>query len=967
MLSGFVDRSAAPPLAEAFGDMRRMEAELKAAIEGEVRFDNGSRALYATDASNYRQVPIGVVIPRTVDDVIETVRICHRYGAPLLPRGAGTSLCGQCCNVAVVLDFSKYMNRIIALDVQNKTARVQPGVVLDDLRHAAERHGLTFAPDPATHNHNTLGGMIGNNSCGPHSVMGGTTVQNMIELDILTYDGTRMMVGACDEPADERAADICARLRRLRDTYADDIRRHFPEIPRRVSGYNLQALLPEHGFNLAQALVGSEGTCVTVLEATVRLVENPAQRTLLVLGYKDVYESADHVTEVMDARPIAVEGIDNQLVADMEALDMHRQHLKLLPEGGGWLLAEFGGPSAEDAKAQAQRLMETLRKAERPPSMKLYDDPAQQEQVWKIRESGLGATAHVPHKKITWEGWEDSAVPPEKLGEYLRKLRTLFDKYGYDGDLYGHFGQGCVHTRIDFDLETAEGIRKYREFIHEAAHLVVSLGGSISGEHGDGQSKADLLPIMFGERLIQAFREFKGIWDPHWRMNPGKVIGAYHVDQNLRLGTGYNPPAVKTAFHYPLDKGSFSHAMLRCVGVGECRKKSGIMCPSYMATGEEMHSTRGRAHLLFEMLRGETIQGGWKDESVHEALDLCLSCKGCKGECPVQVDIATWKAEFMSHYYAGRLRPANAYAFGLIDRWAALTSHMPRLANFLTQKEPFARLAKRLAHIAPQRRITPLAAQSFSAWFRQRPDTGRRGARIILWPDTFNNYFHPEVAQAAVEVLEHAGFSVRIPAVHLCCGRPLYEFGMVDRARRYLSRVMEALAADIRDGTPIIGLEPACVSVFRDELPNLFPHSEQALRLRKQVFLLSDFLERTGKSGVFPRLQRRALVHAHCHHKAVLKTEAEQALMRKLGLDFDMPESGCCGMAGSFGFEKHKYEVSVRCAERVLLPAVREAAPGTLIIANGFSCREQIAQLTQREPLHLAQVLRMALRHEEQH
>ena len=963
MLPRLVEDAPAQPLAPEFGNMNRLADELRAAVSGEVRFDDGSRALYATDASNYRQVPIGIVVPRTTEDVIETVRICHRYGAPVLPRGGGTSLCGQCCNVAVVMDFSKYLNRIISIDTENKTARVQPGVVLDDLRHAAEEHGLTFAPDPATHSHNTLGGMIGNNSCGPHSVMGGTTVENVIELDVLTYDGLRMRVGAMtdEEIRSEtgRRRNLFAHLQALRDTYADEIRSRYPQIPRRVSGYNLNALLPENGFNVAQALVGSEGTCVVVLEATVRLLDSPRCRTLLVLGYKDVFETGDHVPEVMRAGPIALEGIDDRLVQDMDMIDMHPDNIRLLPEGGGWLLVEFGGDSMDEANAQAQRLMDALRKSDKPPSMKLFDEPAQQHKVWKVRESGLGATAHVPNKPITWEGWEDSAVPPERLGEYLRKLRALFDKYDYDGDLYGHFGQGCVHTRINFDLETAPGIRKYRNFIHEAAHLVVSMGGSISGEHGDGQSKAELLPIMFGDRLMQAFREFKGIWDPHWRMNPGKVIGAHRADQNLRLGANYDPPIAKVEFHYPGDKGNFSRAMLRCVGVGECRKKSGVMCPSYMATGEEMHSTRGRARLLFEMLRHDVITHGWKDESVRESLDLCLSCKGCKGECPVKVDMATYKAEFMSHYYAGRLRPLNAYAFGMIDRWAGMASHMPRVANLLTQAEPFARIAKTLAHIAPQRRITPFAQQSFTDWFMHRPGPHTGGERVILWPDTFNNYFHPDVAKAAVEVLEHAGYAVSIPGVHLCCGRPLYEFGMVSRARNYLQRVMDVLERDIHAGTPVIGLEPACVSVFRDELPNLFPHSEQAMRLRQQVFLLSEFLEQRRYTP--PKLDRHAIVHAHCHHKAVLKTDAEEAVMHKLGLDYRLLDSGCCGMAGSFGFEKEKYEVSMRCAERMLLPAVRDAGSDTLIVADGFSCREQIAQATGRNSLHLAQVLRMAL------
>ncbi|MGV3652857.1 MAG: FAD-binding and (Fe-S)-binding domain-containing protein, partial [Noviherbaspirillum sp.] len=639
----------------------------------------------------------------------------------------------------------------------------------------------------------------------------------------------------------------------------------------------------------------------------------------------------------------------------------HPHDLELLPPGKGWLLVEFGGGSKDASDAQARRLMKALKGTADAPSMKLYDDPPVERLIWKVRESGLGATAHVPDKPITWEGWEDSSVPPENLGKYLRALRALFDRYGYGCDLYGHFGQGCVHTRIDFDLQTAEGIRKFREFLHEAAHLVVSLGGSVSGEHGDGQSKAELLSIMYGDQLMQAFREFKAIWDPDGKMNPGKVIDAYRADQNLRLGTAYDPPVQPVFFHYPEDNGNFARTVLRCVGVGECRKKEGTMCPSYMATREERHSTRGRAHLLFEMLRGEVITRGWKSDEVHEALDLCLSCKGCKGECPVNVDMASYKAEFMAHYYHDRLRPASAYAFGLIDLWAHYASHMPGAVNFLSAHQPFLGMAKRMLGMAPQRRIPPFARRSLLDWLRGRSSPAASGPRVILWPDTFTNYFHPEIGIAAVEVLEYAGWTVDVPRMHLCCGRPLYEFGMLDRARAYLAHILDALDRDIHAGTPIIGLEPACVSVFREELPNLLPHDEQARRLRGQVFMLSEFLEQRHDRFPFPKLDRQAVVHGHCHHKSVLKMDAEQSVLSKLVAGFDMLDSGCCGMAGSFGFEKAKYAVSMQCAERVLLPAVREAAPDTLIIADGFSCREQILQATRAQPLHLAQVLRMAM------
>ncbi|MGE5638529.1 MAG: FAD-binding and (Fe-S)-binding domain-containing protein [Clostridia bacterium] len=928
------------------GDLVR---DLEQAIEGEVRFDAGSRALYATDASNYRQVPIGVVLPRTKQDVVRTVELCRRHGVPVLSRGGGTSLCGQTCNVAVVMDFSKYMNRVLEIDPVRKEARVEPGCVLDDLRDAAGKHGLTFAPDPSTHDHNTLGGMIGNNSCGPHSVMGGETVHNVVELEVLTYDGKRMWIGKekCDP-------EILAKLKAFRDEYAEDIRKGFPTIPRRVSGYNLPALLPENGLNVAQAVVGSEGTCVVVLEARVRLLDNPPARSLLVLGYPDVYSAGDHVPDVMKSGPIALEGIDDRLISDMKSVGLHPGDEKLLPDGGGWLLVEFGGKDKREADARACAAMEALRKKKDAPQMRLYDDPRQEGLIWKMRESGLGATAHVPQKKITWEGWEDSSVPPEKLGTYLRELRKLFERYGYDCDLYGHFGQGCVHTRIDFDLETAEGIRTFRAFLHDAAKLVTSLGGSISGEHGDGQSKAELLPIMYGERLMEAFRRFKGIWDPGNRMNPGKVVDAYRADENLRIGVRYDPPPLKTWFHYPNDGGDAHRAALRCVGVGECRRHSGgVMCPSYRATREEMHSTRGRARLLWETMKGEAVTGGWKEPAVKEALDLCLSCKGCKGECPVNVDMATYKAEFLAHYYEGRLRPLGAYAFGYIDKWSRLGSHAPGLFNALSNSS----LAKRLAGIHPKRMLPALASEPFTGSFKPKG----QGMKVILWPDTFNNYFHPEVAHAAADVLAAAGCEVTIPRQPLCCGRPLYEFGLLDSARSYLRKVIGSLKSEIEQGVPIVGLEPACVSVFRDELPNLLAYDEQAKRLHEQTYLLSEFLVRKAPRFPFSRVKRKAVVHGHCHHQAILKMDAERELLRRLGMDFEVLDSGCCGMAGSFGFEEGKYDVSVKCAERVLLPAVREAGRETVVLANGFSCREQIQSLAGRETVHLAQLLKSTL------
>ena len=943
--------------------------DLRARIAGEVRFDGASRALYSTAGSNYRQVPLGVVIPRTVDDIVQTVAACRDHGAPIFGRGGGTSLAGQCCNVAVAIDCSKYLNELLDLDPEGKQARVQPGLILDHLRHAAERHHLTFAPDPSTHDHCTLGGMIGNNSCGVHSVMAGKTDENVNELDILLYDGTRMRVGATsDDDLDRiidhggRQGDIYRRLKALRDKYADAIRREFPHIPRRVSGYNLPWLLPENQFNVARALVGSEGTCVMVLEASVRLVDSPQFRTLAVLGYPDVYSAADDVPRILSYGPIGLEGMDDRLVDDIKHIGVREDSLRELPEGKGWLLVEFGADTRDEADAKARRMVDDLGRQGRAPSSKIFDDREHEQQIWRTREAGLGATAHVTSDHPTWEGWEDSAVPPDRLGGYLRDLRKLLDGYGYIGDFYGHFGQGCLHTRINFDLFTAPGIEKFRRFIGEAADLVVSYGGSLSGEHGDGQSRAEFLPKMFGPEIMEAFREFKGIWDPLNRMNPGKIVDPYRIDENLRYGSDYSHPSPATHFQFPDANGNFAHAMQRCVGVGECRRLDhGTMCPSFQVTREEKHSTRGRAHLLWEMLEGDPVTGMWRNDDVKEALDLCLSCKGCKGDCPVHVDMATYKAEFLSHYYKRRLRPRHAFAFGLITWWARLAARAPGLVNFATHAPGLSQLAKLAAGMAMEREVPRFANRTFTETFRRYPrrvvDEPRE--KVLLWPDTFNNHFHPHTAMAAAELLDGAGFKVLLPRRRVCCGRPLYDYGFLDLARRFLLDVLDAIRPEIRAGVPVVVLEPSCAAVFRDELPNMLPHDEDARRLASQVTLLGAFVERQTERFKLERIDASLLYHGHCHQKAIFGTSDDVKLLRSLGAKVDAPDTGCCGMAGSFGFEAGHFEVSKAVGERVLLPAARAAADAT-IVADGFSCREQVLQLAGKRSKHIAEILREA-------
>lgn len=973
-------RASADAPDESFPQASELEHELKRTVRGEVRFDRGSRALYATDASNYRQVPIGLVVPHDNDDVKATVAACRKHGAPVLPRGAGTSLAGQCCNVAVVLDFTKYMNRILDIDPVGRRARVQPGLVLDTLRQTADvAHQLTFGPDPSTHNRCTLGGMIGNNSCGTHSLLAGKTVDNVEELRILLYDGTEMTVGATNAEALDlvlrersRASDIYAKLVAIRDRYADLVRARFPKIPRRVSGYNLDQLLPEHGFNVARALVGSEGTCAVVLEATVRLIPSPQHRTLVGLGYPDAFAGADDVPDILPFHPIGLEGFEGVMVESLRKKGA--ANLDLVPEGRGILLVELASDDPGGSREAAERMVERVTRGPGQPRARIYTEP-EAAAVWRIRESGPRAASNMPGAPPRWEGWDDASVAPEKLGAYLRDLRRLLDEHHYEAAFYGHFGEGCIHMQVSFDLQSDPGIRRYAEFIDRAADLVVSYGGSLSGEHGDGQSRGALLPKMFGEELVQAFRQFKSAWDPDNKLNPHKVVDAYLPTENLRLGAQYAPLDPPTHFQFPDDGGSLAKASLRCLGLGACRKhEGGTMCPSYMATLEEQHSTRGRARMLFELLQGDIIRDGWQDEHVKDAFDLCLSCKACKSECPTNVDIATYKAEFLSHYYEHHRRPLHAYAFGLIDKWARAASIAPRLANLVNRSPGVSQALRHVLHLAPERTLPAFAAESFRKSARARGvatvwDDRHPGAktakeperRVILWVDTFNNYFHPAICQAALEVLEAAGFSVSIPRGHLCCGRPLYDFGMLDRAVHYLQRILQALGQEIDDGRPIVVLEPSCASVFRDELRNLLPSDPRAARLGRQTFLLGEFLEQHAPGFQPPPLQQKILLHSHCHHKAIMTPGAEAGLLRRIGADVQVLDAGCCGMAGPFGFDEDKFEVSRAIGERALLPTVRQADAASLIVSDGFSCREQIAQGTKRRAMHLAEILQLAL------
>ncbi|HEY1985873.1 MAG TPA: FAD-binding and (Fe-S)-binding domain-containing protein [Terracidiphilus sp.] len=989
-----------PPLEhERFAAHRELEAQLKATVRGEVRFDLGSRTLYAADASNYRQLPIGVIVPRDAADVAAAMAACRATGAAVLPRGAGTSLAGQCANVAVVFDFSKYMNGLGAIDATAKLATVEPGIILDRLREAAEVHHLTYAPDPATHSRCTLGGMIGNNSCGVHGLLGGKVADNVESLDLVLYDGTRMTVGRT-APAEldtvirngGRAGQIYAGLASLRDRYAELIRAQFPRIPRRVSGYNLDELLPENGFHLARALVGTEGTCATIVSATLNLTSSPPFRVLTALAFPDAFLAADAVPRALEHGPIGLEGFDALLLDFMRRKSLAVDDVSLLPPGGGFLLVEMGAWTAEDAQSKAEGLAQAAQEWTVPPVARIYN-AADAARVWFVRENALGATVFVPGEPEGWEGWEDAGIPPAHLGAYLRKLVALMNEYGYRSPLYGHYGQGCVHLRINFDFRTEQGLRNFREFIDRAADLVLSFGGSLSGEHGDGQARAALLPKMFGPELMQAFREFKALWDPDNRMNPGKVVDAvrvYDPVENLRHGpvsagesaaNAHAHAKLETHFVFAKDGGSLERATERCVGVGACRKTSGgVMCPSYRATGDEQHSTRGRARLLWEMLAGDLRREGFQSEAVHEALDLCLSCKACKTECPVQVDMAAYKSEFLAQRYKGRLHPLHHYIFGFADKLARWGSLTPGITNAILTGPVTSPLIKHIVGVAQQRQLPRLANQSYVQSRNKGAEPGvannvsgasnasGRAAQsaspqvaqvVLLWPDTWNNYYHPQTLAAAEMVLTEAGFQVVTPQGHLCCGRALYDFGHLGAARSYLANVLARMAPHIEAGVPFIFLEPSCASVFKDELPELFPNDARAQRMGELVWLLADWLAAKAPDFATGRLNgAHILIHGHCHHKAVFGgPKKEIALLRQAGATVEMIEAGCCGMAGPFGFEADKFEVSKTIAKQGLLPAVEAAGPMTIVVADGFSCREQIAQLGHKQALHFVEVL----------
>ncbi|TVT08461.1 FAD-binding oxidoreductase [Amycolatopsis bartoniae] len=912
-------------------------------------FDAGTLALYTTDASNYRHTPLGVVLPRTVDDVVAAVAACREAGAPVIARGGGTSIAGNACGPGVVLDTSRHLRGVRELDAQARTARVAPGTVLDDLQAVAAPHGLRFGPDPSTHSRCTLGGMIGNNACGSHSVAWGRTADNVESLDVLLYDGTRMTVGATSRSeVDRRAAlpgtegRVYRELRDLVDGNLALLRKELSTWGRRVSGYGLEHLLPENGFNVARALVGSEGTCVAVLDATVRLVELPKHKALAVFGFESDIAAADAVPAILERKPLTVEGLDVELVR------LTSSGGEDLPDGNAWLMVELTGDTLDEARDRAHEVARELRR----PHVVLTD-PAAQRRLWRIREEGAGLATRMADGSEAWPGWEDAAVPPERLGSYLREFKQLLARHGRKTVVYGHYGEGCLHMRIDFDLLSRPGQENFRAFLEDAADLVAAHGGSLSGEHGDGQARSELLPRMYSPEVMALFERFKGIFDPDDRMNPGVLVRPRPVDADLRVRAATIP----VALGYPRDHGSFAEAMRRCVGVGKCRNTGGggVMCPSYRATREEKHSTRGRAHLLAEMINGELVTDGWRSEEVRDALDLCLSCKGCLSDCPVDVDMATYKAEFQHQHYKGRLRPLSHYSMGWLPLWLRFSALAPRFANAVLRRPRVAALVKRLGGLAPERELPKFADRPFT---RSRKRTSG-GKPVVLWPDSFNNFLTPEVLHAATEVLAAAGYDVVVPEQNVCCGLTWVSTGQLGVAKRVLRRTLSVLKPYLDAGYEVVGLEPSCTALFRGDLGHLLPGDTTAELLAQRTRTLAELL--ADAELPLRDLDLDAITQVHCHQHAELGFRADERLMARAGIRNSTLDSGCCGLAGNFGFERGHYDVSVAVAEDRMLPAIREAAPDTVVISDGFSCRTQIAQEADRRAVHLAELLRDAL------
>jgi FAD/FMN-containing dehydrogenase/Fe-S oxidoreductase len=942
-----------PPARDAAADAVAM---LRTRLAGRVEDGSRRRAEYSSDASNYRVLPAAVVFPRIVDDVAIVIDVARQTGVSVTARGGGTSIAGNAVGAGLVVDFGRHLHRILDIDPNARTANVQPGVVLADLQARAADHGLRFGPDPSSQARCTLGGMIGNNACGPRAVAWGRTAENVRSLEMIDGTGRHLLLGSGLHAVPELAS--------FTDRHLSTMRTEFGRFGRQVSGYSLEHLLPEKGRQVAKALVGTEGGCGLLLSATVDLVPVPTATALAVLGYPDMPSAADDLLPILALAPLAVESMDSQLV------DVVRSHrgasaVPELPAGGGWLFVETAGDTNADAISAAELICATANAL----ASKVFPAGPEASALWRIREDGVGLAGRTAAGEPAWPGWEDAAVPPAQLGAYLRDFEALKADHGVAGLSYGHFGDGCVHTRLDLPLAYAPS--RFRAFLRDAATLVVRYGGSLSGEHGDGKARSEFLPLMYSPAAMAAFGEFKAIFDPANLLNPGIIVAPDPVDADLRLA-GANT-LLSRGFALLGDGGDLSRAVHRCTGIGKCRADNsaagGFMCPSYLATRDEKDSTRGRARVLQEMLNGTLLTDGWKSAEIADSLDLCLSCKACGSDCPAGVDMASYKSEWLYEKYRHRPRPITHYALGALPRWLRLGSGVPRMINAAGRLGPARRLLMRAVGIDPRRAVPVLAPQTFRRWWQRRPATPPDSAQdrppareIVLWMDSFTNAFDPQIGQAAVTVLEHFGYRVLLTDRQVCCGITWISTGRLDVARRQLRRTLDQLEPHLRAGRQIVGLEPSCTAVLRSDLVELLPDDPRSRRVAAATVTLAELLgnqQPTTERATVDLHGVSVLAQPHCHQHAVMGFDADRGLLQAAGATVKTI-AGCCGLAGNFGMENGHYDVSVAVAENGLLPALRAAEStieGSVFLADGFSCRTQADQLAGRTGRHLAELL----------